>query len=87
MRGITTVRRYLSMAGELDVVLIPGGAMDDLILVDDEDRMGYKPFNNRGWYTEKMGKTGDSTKWQVLGEYTFKVSSPFVMGYMYNLGL
>ncbi len=78
---------YLSQAGELDIVMIPGDALNDLIFVVDETRYGYKAFKNRGWFTERLAKTGDSSKWQVLGEYTAKVSVPGVHGYLWDLGL
>lgn len=79
--------KYMSQAGELDIVLIPGDALNDLIFVVDETRYGYKAFKNRGWFTELLAKTGDSSKWQVLGEYTTKVSVPQVHGYLWDLGL
>jgi hypothetical protein len=87
-RGMAAVSTYLSQAGKLDVVLVPGSALNDLIFVVDESKVGYKSFKNRGWFTEKLGKDGDSSKWQVLGEYTAKVSTPAAAGgYLYNLGL
>ena len=86
-RGYQVPATYISQAGELDIVQIPGDACNDLIFVVDETRFGYKAFNNRGWFTEKLAKTGDSSKWQVCGEYTCKVSTPKVHGYLYNLGL
>ncbi len=79
--------QYMSQAGELDIVMIPGDALNDLIFVVDETRYGYKAFKNRGWFTELLAKTGDSNKWQILGEYTAKVSVPQVHGYLWDLGL
>lgn len=87
VRGFTSMGRYLSQAGDLDVVMVPGDALSDLIFVVDESRLGYKAFKNRGWFTERLAKTGDSSRWQILGEYTTKVSTPFVHGYMFGLGL
>lgn len=87
VRGETVVDTYLSQAGELDVVMIPGNALDDLIFVVDEKRLGFKAFRNRGWFTKKLAENGDSHKWQVLGEYTTKVATPKVCAYLYNLGL
>ncbi len=40
--------KYLSQAGELDIVMIPGDALNDAIFVVDETRYGYKAFKNRG---------------------------------------
>lgn len=86
-RGYKVPARYLSQVGELDIVLIPGNALDDLIFVVDESKIGFKAWKNRGWFTEKMAKTGDSSKWQVLGEYTMKVALPETQGYLHTLGL
>lgn len=88
-RGIGVVDGYLSQLGELDVVMVRErtGALDDLIFFVDESHVGYKSMRNRGWFTEELAKTGDSYKWQVLGEYTEKVETPKVHSYLYNLGL
>lgn len=88
-RGIGVVDSYLSQLGQLDIVMLRErtGAMDDLIFFVDESKVGYKAMRNRGWFTEELAKTGDSYKWQVLGEYTAKVDTPKVLSYIYNLGL
>lgn len=86
-RGFTAVGTYLAQSGPLDVVQIPGDALNDLMFVVDENRIGYKPFKNRGWFTKKLAENGDSSKWQVLGEYTFKMNTPLIGAYLYNLGL
>lgn len=88
-RGTALPQKYLSQLGELDIVQLRErtGAMDDLIFFLDEESAGYKAYRNRGWATEELGKTGDSFKWQVLGEYTFKLATPKVHSYIHNLGL
>lgn len=86
-KGYKAPAHYLSQAGELDIVFVPGDALNDAIFIVDESRLGYKAFKNRGWFTERLAKTGDSSKWQVLGEYTVKVSTPKVHGYLHTLGL
>lgn len=86
-RGYQPPARYISQAGELDIVMVPGDILNNFIFVVDETRYGFKAFKNRGWFTEKMAKTGDSSKWQVLGEYTAKCGTPAVHGYITNLGL
>lgn len=88
-RGIGVVTNYLSQLGQLDVVLLNDsiGIMKDLIFMVDESKVGYKAYNNRGWFTEELAKVGDSYKWQVLGEYTAKFETPKIMAYLYNLGL
>lgn len=88
-RGTAMPETYLSQLGELDLVMIRerAGVLDDLIFFVDESMIGFKAMRNRGWFTEELAKTGDSYKWQVLGEYTMKVATPKVHAYIYNLGL
>lgn len=88
-RGIGVVTNYLSQLGQLDVVLLndPVGVFSDMIFFLDESKVGYKAMKNRGWFTEELAKVGDSYKWQVLGEYTFKIETPKIATYLYNLGL
>jgi hypothetical protein len=86
-RGYKPPARYISQAGELDIVMVPGDLLNNYIFVVDETRAGFKSFRNRGWFTERLAKTGDSSKWQVLGEYTMKIGTPAVQGYLTNLGL
>lgn len=86
-RGQTAVKTYTSLVGELDVVHIPGTAMNDIMFVVDEDRIGYKAFKNRGWFTKKLAENGDSSKWQIIGEYIFGMKTPEIGAYLFNLGL
>jgi len=88
-RGIAVVTSYLSQLGELDVVLVNdrAGIFSDLIAFVDESKVGYKAMRNRGWFTKELAITGDSYRWQVLGEYTAKFETPKIMSYLYNLGL
>lgn len=86
-KGYAIPRTYLSQAGDLDIVMVPGDALADAIFVVDETRAGFKAFKNRGWSAERLSKSGDSVKYQVLGEYTMKVQTPLVHGYLYDLGL
>lgn len=88
-RGTAMPEQYLSQLGALDIVMLRerAGVLDDLIFVIDEEQCGFKPMKNRGWFTEELAKTGDSYKWQVLGEYTAKFATPKVQAYIYNLGL
>lgn len=88
-RGIGVVDTYLSQLGNLDIVMLRErtGVMDDLIFFVDEDKVGYKPMRNRGWFTKELAVTGDSYRWQVLGEYTAKFETPKIASYIHNLGL
>ena len=88
-RGVGVVDTYLSQLGELDIVLLRErtGVMNDLIFFVDEENVGYKAMRNRAWQTYELAHTGDSYRWQVLGEYTAKIATPKVSAYLYNLGL
>lgn len=89
-RGIGVVDTYLShLFGEVDIVLLQerAGLMDDLVFIVDESQIGYKAYRNRGWFTKKLAETGDSHRWQILGEYIFKMDIPEANVYLHNLGL
>ena len=89
-RGVGVVRTYMShLFGDIDVVLLQerAGLMDDLVFIVDESTLGYKAMRNRGWFTTPLAKVGDSYRWQVLGEYSFKMDMPESAVYLYNLGL
>jgi len=89
-RGVGVVKTYMSHTfGEIDVVQLQGmgEVMDDYIFFVDESTIGYKAMQKRGWFTSPLAKLGDSFRWQVLGEYTFKMDIPEACVYMYNLGL
>jgi hypothetical protein len=89
-RGIGVVKKYDShVFGLIDVVQLQGldGLMDDYVFFSDESTIGYKAMRNRGWFTTPLAKLGDSYRWQVLGEYTFKMDIPQANAYLHNLGL
>ena len=88
-RGTAMPEQYLSQLGALDIVMLRerAGILDDLIFIIDEEQCGFKAMRNRGWFTEELAKTGDSYKWQILGEYIAKFATPKVQAYIYNLGL
>lgn len=87
-RGTAMPEKYLSQIGELDIVQIRErtGVMDDFMFFVDESDIGYKAFNKRGWFTEELAKDGDNHKWQIVGEYTFKMEHPKAHSYIYNMG-
>jgi hypothetical protein len=89
-RGIGVVKTYMSHTfGDIDVVQLQGmgTVMDDLVFVTDESQIGYKAMKGRGWFTSPLAKLGDNVRWQVLGEYSFKVNIPEAHVYIHNLGL
>lgn len=88
-RGLGAVGQYMShLFGNIDIVLIQDrtGMMDDLAFFVDESQIGYKAMRNRGWKTNQLAKMGDSYRWQVIGEYIFKMDIPEAAAYLYNLG-
>jgi len=89
-RGVGVVKTYMSHTfGEIDVVQLQGmgTVMDDLVFLTDESMTGYKAMAGRGWFTKPLAELGDSYRWQILGEYTFKMDVPEAAVYLYNLGL
>lgn len=89
-RGVGVVRTYLShLFGDIDVVLLQerAGLMDDLVFLADESTIGFKAMQKRAWKTYPLAKTGDSYRWHVVGEYTFKADMPESIVYFHNLGV
>ena len=87
-RGIGVVDTYLShLYGNIDVVLIQDriGALDDAVYFVDESQLGYKAL--RKWRTYPLARNGDKFRWQVLGEYTFKLNIPESAAMLHNLGV
>lgn len=87
-RGVGVVDTFRSLLGDLDVVMMRErtGVLDNLIFFVDEEAAGYKAMRNRAWFTKPLAITGDSHRWQILGEYTMKLDTPKVHSYLYNLG-
>lgn len=89
-RGIGVVNTLQSGMGDLDIVQIidRSGVMDNYMFFIDETGVGYKARKGRGWFTEEKPYSGDGHIWQVVGEYTTKVSNPeATVAYVHNLGL
>lgn len=89
-RGVGVVGTYLShLYGKIDVVLIQErtGFMDNLVFFVDESDIGQKAMKGREWQTYPLGRNGDSFRWQVLSERTFKMGNPFAHAYLFNFGL
>lgn len=90
VRGIGVVGTYLShLYGKVKVVLIQErtGFMDDLVFFVDESDLGQKAMKGREWQTYQLGRDGDSFKWQILSERTFKMGNPSAHVYLHNLGV
>jgi hypothetical protein len=75
---------YLSDFGQLDVV-IDRFASDDRVYLLDSDYASICTLPNRNFTVQEMAKTGDSEKFQIITEFTLKVSAPKAHGAVYNL--
>ena len=70
VRG-NTVKTIVTDFGEFDITLDINLNPDELI-ISDLNRMRILPLRGRGFGHTYLGKKGDSTQGQVLGEYTFE---------------
>ena len=81
---VGSVSLYLSDFGQLDVV-IDRFAEDDRVYLLDSDYASICTLPNRNFTVQEMAKTGDSEKFQIITEFTLKVSAPKAHGAVYNL--
>ncbi len=89
-RGIGVVGTYLShLFGKVKIVLIQErtGYMDNLVFFVDESTIGQKAMKGREWQTYPLARNGDSYRWQILSERTFKAENPEALAYLTNLGV
>lgn len=70
VRG-NTVKTIVTDFGEFDIMLGINMNSDEL-MISDLNRMRILPLRNRGFGHTYLGKKGDSTQGQVLGEYTLE---------------
>jgi hypothetical protein len=81
---VGSVSLYLSDFGQLDVV-IDRFASDDRVYLLDSDYASVCTLPNRNFAVQEMAKTGDSEKFQIITEWTLKVSAPKAHGAVYDL--
>lgn len=81
---VGSVSLYLSDFGQLDVV-IDRFASDDRVYLLDSDYASICTLPNRNFAVQEMAKTGDSEKFQIITEWTLKVSAPKAHGAVYDL--
>jgi len=81
---VGSVSLYLSDFGQLDVV-IDRFAQDDRVYLLDSDYASICTLPNRNFAVDDLAKTGDSEKFQIITEFTLKVSAPKAHGAVYNL--
>jgi len=81
---VRSVSLYLSDYGQLDVV-IDRFASDDRVYLLDSDYASICTLPNRNFTVDDLAKTGDSEKFQIITEFTLKVSAPKAHGAVYDL--
>lgn len=81
---VGSVSLYLSDFGQLDVV-IDRFASDDRVFLLDSDYASICTLPNRNFAVQDLAKTGDSEKFQIITEWTLKVSAPKAHGAVYDL--
>jgi hypothetical protein len=75
---------YLSDFGQLDVV-IDRFASSDRVYLLDSDYASICTLAGRNFAVQPMAKTGDAEKFQIITEWTLKVSAPKAHGAVYDL--
>lgn len=53
-------------------VVVDRWCPSDVVVVFDSSRIKLMPLQGRAFFLEKLGKTGDSDDWQIVGEYTME---------------
>lgn len=81
---VGSVSLYLSDFGQLDVV-IDRFAQDDRVYLLDSDYASICTLPNRNFTVQDLAKTGDSEKFQIITEFTLKVSAPKAHAAVYDL--
>lgn len=68
-----TIEEFVTDLGVNLRVVVDRWMPVDMAIVLDSSRVHIKPLQTRGFFLEKLAKTGDSEKWQIVGEYTMEV--------------
>lgn len=80
-----TVDYVVTDFGVFEIVL-DSNMNDDEIILADINRMAIRPLGKRSFAHEFLGKTGDSTTGQIVGEYTLEFLQEKAHGRIKNLG-
>jgi hypothetical protein len=81
-----TVDEFVSDLGWNLRVVVDRWVPSDVMMVLDSSRIKILPLNGRAFFLEKLAKTGDAEKWQVVGEYTMEVrNADKAHAYAFNL--
>jgi len=81
-----TVEEFVSDLGINLKVIVDRWVPSDVCIVGDSSRVKIMPLSGRAFFLEKLGKTGDSDDWQIVGEYTMEVRNA-AEGHAYHFNL
>lgn len=76
------VKVYVSQYGETTLNMSPD-IPPNVIYIVDTSNIQIKPLVNRQFQFEELAKTGDSTKGQLIGEYTLEFKNPDLAGMIF----
>ena len=68
-----TVEEFVTDLGVNLRVIVDRWMPTDTIVVFKRSQVKIMPLKGRAFFLEKLGKTGDSEDWQIVGEYTMEV--------------
>lgn len=68
-----TVEEFVSDLGINLRIVVDRWMPIDMGIVIDSSKIHIKSLQGRAFFLEKLAKTGDAEKWQVVGEYTMEV--------------
>jgi hypothetical protein len=80
-----TVEEFVSDLGINLKVIVDRWVPNDVCVVFDSTKVKIMPLKGRAFFLEKLGKTGDSNDWQIVGEYTMEVRNGDAACYHFNL--
>lgn len=80
-----TVEEFVSDLGINLRVVVDRWVPNDVCVVFDSAKVKILPLKARAFFLEKLGKTGDSNDWQIVGEYTMEVRNASAAAYHFNL--
>lgn len=76
------VKVYVSQYGETTLNMSPD-IPPNVVYIVDTSNIQIKPLVNRQFQFEELAKTGDSTKGQLIGEYTLEFKNPDLAGMIF----
>lgn len=80
-----TVDEFVSDLGITLRVVVDRWVPNDVAIVYKKDQIKILPLQGRSFFMEPLGKTGDSTDWQIIGEYTMEMRNASAAAIYYNL--